>query len=132
MQLYLAPTTKVGDVKEAFHLEFPFLKLEFFKSKHQPGKGTPLSDKATDYTLLVEVLGVMREGDIDIIPSQSVNEVEQLFQRKFNLPVQVFRKMGNLWIETTETDNLSLEHQNEMGREASLMAPQNEQFYDEG
>lgn len=132
MQLYLSATTKVGDVKEAFQLAFPFLKLEFFKKKHKPSEGTPLSDKTTDETLLVDVLGVMREGVIEIDASQSVNEIEQLFQRKFNLPVQVFRRMGNLWIETTETDKLSLERQNEIGREASMVAPKSEGFYDEG
>lgn len=129
MKLYISANLKVGDIKEAFHAEFPFLKLEFFKKKHKTGEGTLLSEIKTDDTLLVDILGVMREGEIEITPTQTVNELEQLLQRKYNLPVQVFRQMGNLWIETTETDKFTLERQNRIGQEATT--PKQETFHDE-
>jgi hypothetical protein len=131
MQLYLSINLRVSDIKKAFHNDFPFLKLEFFKKKHTGGEGSLLSDKTSDDTLLMDILGVMREGDIEITPTQSVSEVEQIFQKKFNLPVQVFRRMGNVWIETTETDKLSLEKQNQIGEEVSAMTHKRKNFYDE-
>lgn len=48
-----------------------------------------------------------------------VSELEKLFKDKFKLAVQVFRKSGNLWLETTMTDNWSLLQQNNHGREIS-------------
>jgi hypothetical protein len=48
-----------------------------------------------------------------------VNELENIFQQKFSLSAQVFRKSGNLWLETTMTDNWSLLQQNNHGREIS-------------
>jgi hypothetical protein len=48
-----------------------------------------------------------------------VQDVEQLLWDAFGLSVQVFRKSGNLWLETTVTDQWSLAYQNEQGRELS-------------
>ena len=46
------------------------------------------------------------------------SELEK-FAKEFDLFIQVFRRSGNLWLETTATDNWSLHHQNEQGRELS-------------
>lgn len=43
---------------------------------------------------------------------------EQRLQEEHGLSVQVFRKSGEFWLETIQTDNLSLERQNEMGKAA--------------
>ena len=48
-----------------------------------------------------------------------VNELEKIFKDRFNLAVQVFRKSGNLWLETTMTDNWTLQQQNNHGGEIS-------------
>ena len=44
---------------------------------------------------------------------------EKIFKDQFSLAVQVFRRSGNLWLETTMTDNWTLRQQNEHGREIS-------------
>lgn len=131
MKIYLHPEMKVKDIKEMFSKAYPYLKIEFFTEKHQPQQGTEMSKKAADNAMLVDVLGVMREGEITIEPHQSVAELEQLFQRKFNLPVQVFRKAKETWLETTETDNLSLIEQNKLGEEAAKTFVQEQRFYDD-
>jgi hypothetical protein len=48
-----------------------------------------------------------------------VVELECLFEDQFGLFVQVFRRSGNLWLETTVTDSWSLQKQNEQGKELS-------------
>ncbi|MGZ8537369.1 MAG: hypothetical protein ACXWV9_03850 [Flavisolibacter sp.] len=118
MKIQLSHNVKIRDIKKEFEKSFPYLKLEFFKKKHGIEKGNPYKDMVFDDATLLDVTGVMREGEIAIRPWQSVAEVEQLFQSKFNLPVQIFRKTRHSWIETTKSDHQTMQYQNKMGREA--------------
>jgi hypothetical protein len=49
----------------------------------------------------------------------TVQELERVFQDELGLYVQVFRKSGKVWLETTATDNWSLYKQNMEGQELS-------------
>ena len=41
-----------------------------------------------------------------------VAELENAFAKSFGFAVQVFRKSGNVWLQTTATDDWTLEEQN--------------------
>jgi hypothetical protein len=47
----------------------------------------------------------------------SVADLEKAFMNKFGLLTQVFRRSGNIWLETSITDGWSLRQQNALGRE---------------
>ena len=47
----------------------------------------------------------------------SVADLEKAFMNKFGLLTQVFRRSGNIWLETSITDGWSLKQQNDLGRE---------------
>jgi hypothetical protein len=57
------------------------------------------------------------EGELEFTEQTRVNELEGRFQDDFGLSVQVFRKSGKLWLETTATDNWTLAEQNNQGEE---------------
>ena len=118
MKLYLSAEAKVKEIKSEFEERFPYLKLEFFKKKHGLLESSPRKDMVPSNLTLIEAADAMKEGEIEITRKQTVAEVEQLFQNKFNLPVQIFRKARFSWIETTRTDELTLAKQNSMGRAA--------------
>jgi hypothetical protein len=122
MLLSLYANKTVKEVKEAFHQAFPYLKIEFFSIPHQRGEGSALQQRVAPDTLLIDVTGVMREGSIVIDPNTSVAELEEQFQYTYSLPIQVFRNTNGIWIETTETDKLTLAEQNEMGSQAGQRA----------
>ena len=119
MKLHLSPDAKITDITKQFKKAFPYLKLEFFRKKHKIQEGNTNKEMISQHATLIDVTGVMKEGEVEISPGQTVAEVEQLFQSKFNLPVQIFRRAKHSWIETTKTDQLTLQTQNGMGREAS-------------
>jgi hypothetical protein len=52
-----------------------------------------------------------------------VHELETLFQNRLGLYIQVFRKSGKVWLETTATDDWSLFKQNMEGKEWSEVRP---------
>ena len=119
MKIILHSDRTIGEIKEEFNRVYPFLKIEFFVKKNEPGKSSPGSDEIDPSIELIDVSGVLKEGAIDINPTDTVKEVEQKFQYQYGLPVQIFRKQKGIWLETAITDDLTLQEQNIWGREAS-------------
>ena len=117
MELRIAPERLISEIQKDFNSAFPFLKIEFFNNKSFSRSDfsvkqiIPHNRKLSDSNIL------MQDGVIEIEEDMKVNELEKLFKDKFNLAVQVFRKSGNLWLETTMTDNWTLQQQNNHGRE---------------
>jgi hypothetical protein len=57
-------------------------------------------------------------GKIDIGSGRTVASVEYDFFRILGLCVQIFRKSGNLWLETIQTDHWTLQQQNDTAKES--------------
>ncbi len=106
---------KIKDIQVEFNQLFPHLKLEFYAHGHQPGGGSPVQEQLEQSKTIGEVRRVHNEGDFSVTETMKVRELEQLFQKKYGLNVQVFRKSGNIWIQTTSTDNWTLAEQNRKG-----------------
>jgi hypothetical protein len=123
MELVLTYQETVKDIKKQFSSLFPYLKLECFTEPHVAGQGSPYRKMVPQSTQLGEIDGILREGELALKPDTTVKELELAFQQGFGLPVQVFRKQKEVWIETTRTDNLTLAEQNQMGREAIEVIP---------
>jgi hypothetical protein len=105
----------ITEIQQEFSGLFPFLKIEFFKNAHNTFGGN--SNK--EIVKSNEALKIKSGGEIQITENMSVNELEQQFKSRFGLNIQVFRKHGKTWIETTVTDNWTLVKQNEEGRTLS-------------
>ncbi len=113
MQLRIEAERTLGEVQEDFNLEFPFLKLGFFSKAHKAFKSSNakflLTDKATT---MREICDEGRaDGLLFLDGSMPTWQVERLFEEEFGLHVQVFRKSGSQWLETSRTDNLTLDQQ---------------------
>jgi hypothetical protein len=117
----------VHDVQDAFSMEYPFLKLEFYKPVN--GSFLPMK-KHLPHSTSLEAAGLKKGGEIEVYKEMTVEELEKCFQLLFGLNVQVSRKSGILWLETTMTDKWSLQKQNEHGRQISL--PEKEPVPDRG
>lgn len=117
MKIKIAPAMTIADVQESFHAAFPFLKLVFFTKPHKAFKGSPAKFLVQDRSQqLVALEKEPREGVLYLEPEMPVWQVERLFEEEFGLHVQVFRKSGNTWLETSVTDSMSLEQQNAKGQ----------------
>lgn len=110
---------KIFDIQEEFNHLFPYLKIEFFSRTHQPGCVSAKKFLKHGNKTLNECRSIHNRGSINITPNTTVNELEQTFGEKYGLGVQVFRKSGKVWLETTVTDSWSLEEQNKQGEELS-------------
>ena len=114
MKILLQYNRTVEEVEHEFSSAYPFLKISFFTKADGPD-----SKEVDPSAELIEVSGVLKEGDISINSTDTVKEVEQKFEKQYGLPVHIFRKQKDVWMDTSITDDLTLQEQNTWGREAS-------------
>lgn len=119
MQLHIDSNRLIGDIQKEFNKEFPFLKIEFFNNKTFNRTGFMAHQIIPQNKKIGENQLNIPDGDIKIDEEMKVKDLEKIFKDQFSLAVQVFRKSGNLWLETTMTDNWTLQQQNNHGREIS-------------
>ncbi|MGZ5220992.1 MAG: hypothetical protein ACXWC7_12970 [Chitinophagaceae bacterium] len=118
MLLVISKEKTIRDVQMDFTNQFPFLKLEFYK-RDNADPAVPVKKHLPHSTTLRQA-GLKESGVLDIQNEMTVVALEKKFYSDFGLDVQVLRKSGMLWLETTVTDKWALEKQNEHGREISL------------
>lgn len=119
MHLHISPNRFISDIQKEFNKEFPFLKIEFFNNKSLSRSDYSSKQIIPSTRKIGDSQWAITDGGIQIDQKMKVSELEQLFKEQFSLAVQVFRKSGNLWLETTMTDNWTLQQQNNHGREIS-------------
>ncbi len=107
----------LSQIKEEFNSLFPYLKLEFFKVPHHDLEPTSKKAMIKSDHLVSEINEFEKEGEINLSGSMTVKELEAIFRDDFGINVQVFRNSGNVWLETSSTDEMTLEAQNDLGKE---------------
>ncbi|MFN4233703.1 MAG: hypothetical protein ACK4IK_02730 [Bacteroidia bacterium] len=132
MELVINETKTIGEIQKAFNKRFPYLKISFFKRPHAAGEASPISEMYHADELIKNIRHKDKNGIISIDGDMQVNQLEMLFQEVFGLSVQIFRKSGDKWLQTTTTDSWTLNQQNEKGKEMnSAVEPEQLEDYHE-
>lgn len=116
MILYISSYKTISDIQEDFNAAYPFLKIEFYQTAGKPGLA---GRQKLNKTSSLATTGMRAEGELEINDTMTVGQLEKTFRDKFGITVQVSRKSGTLWLETTMTDNWTLKQQNGHGKELS-------------
>ena len=119
MKITINDHRKIHAIQEEFTNAFPYLKIEFFAKPHTSGGQSAKSLMKQSSKTLGECRTVHNKGEITISPEMTVDELEQRFMDVYGLSTQIFRKSGNVWLETTVTDGWTLAKQNSQGEELS-------------
>ena len=113
MKLPITSNTTIDELQAAFGNQFPNLKLVFFTKPHDAYKGSPakflVSDRSTTLSTLSAKLP--ENAALEIEMEMPVWQLERLFELEYGLHLQVFRRSGNTWLETSVSDDLTLEQQ---------------------
>ena len=105
------------DLKTEFNTHFPHLKIEFFSLTHDKDQASPRTAIFEDSLLLKDIRKVHNEGELSVDGHLKTATFEQNFHDKFGINVQVYRKSGNLWLQTITTDDWTLADQERKGVE---------------
>jgi hypothetical protein len=102
MEMCIEKGTPIKDIQKGFSEQYPFLKIE-------------VVDKKQAAKLASESISPEDTKHVDISSCRTVAQLEEDFRNMLNLPIQLFRKAGNLWIETSLTHDWTLDQQNREG-----------------
>lgn len=122
MKMKINDNRKISAIQEEFNSAFPYLKLEFFDSPHSSGAPSAKASIRKSNQTLGECRRIHTSGEFEIDAQMTVSDLEQGFINVYGLSVQVFRKSGKVWLETTVTDGWTLLEQNKQGEELSRIA----------
>ncbi|MCC6571503.1 MAG: hypothetical protein IT274_07765 [Chitinophagales bacterium] len=119
MNISIQPDRLLVDIQKDFQALFPFLKVEFYKDTHLSGEGTAGKERLDPHVAVGELSAHTLSFSWHVSPESTVSELESSFQEKTGIGLQIFRKSGNNWLQTTTTDYKTLAEQNARGEEMS-------------
>jgi len=102
-------------VKRKFHERYPMLKIEFYNKEHATFAISSNRNKITEEIPLSDLNPDIESGKLSLSENLRVSEFERLLENRFGLHIQVFRKSGNQWMQTSITDSWTLGKQEAKG-----------------
>jgi hypothetical protein len=121
MNITITDSRRIETIQQEFNCSFPYLKLEFFSRSHTTGEPTAKKFMRSPDKTIGECRTVHQSGHVTIEPGMTVTELEETFRDLYGLNVQLFRKSGKIWLETSVTDSWTLEEQNRQGETLTRM-----------
>jgi hypothetical protein len=115
MKLNIQKDGQLVDIQNQFSEHFPYLRIDFYRFPHMDKKLSPKNESLDKYTPVSEVVKWNDDKIIEIDDQMTISQLESTMEQ-IGLFVQVFRKSGRVWIETSYTDDWSLQKQNEEGK----------------
>lgn len=108
----------VGDFQKEFNAIFPFLKIEFFKPSSKVDASSYRT--ASPMTSRDHIANDIKSSTISIDSMTTVAQLKKLLSEKFGLLSLIYRKSGSMWIETSLTEDWSLERQNHEAEQMNI------------
>jgi len=116
MNLNIENMMLVEDVKKLFTNLYPFLKIELYKSLNEAKQNHIKKEPLPSNFILSKCLNNPESIAINWSNDITVEQLETQFE-KIGLSAEIFRRSGNVWVETSLTDNWTLQQQNEEAEE---------------
>ena len=117
MEMIIEKRKQLQEIQVEFNTLFPFLKLEFYANEYASEEGSAKRNTLDTALSIESVQHKTAEGSLAIQGSMRVAELENAFEEMYGLSVQVFRKSGNTWLQTTTSDSWTLNEQNQKALE---------------
>ncbi len=117
--MIISDDKKISEVQQAFSEKFPFLKLEFYSQPHGRGEGSAAVLQLDPEKTIGEVRTIHTEGNLTLDGSWSVGFFERKCWNHFGLSAQVFRRSAKIWLQTSTTDDWTLDEQNLKGEHST-------------
>jgi len=120
MKLELENDMTIAEVKQSFNQTYPNLKIEFYSMPHGTFEGSDGNLKLADDIPIKQIAKPNHPAALLFTNGNTVSQIEQMLRNSFGLNTQIFRKAGNIWLQTIATDDWTLKQQNEKSQEYNV------------
>jgi hypothetical protein len=119
MHIHIHDKTTLGEIQDVFSTYYPYLRLRFYQHPHQHFETSSEKERLSEDLQITDIRQTHIDRVLEIMPTQRVDEVEDIFLKQFGLNVQILKKEKNEWVQTTGLDSYSLKEVNEFSRNDS-------------
>jgi hypothetical protein len=116
MQLEINDNLPISALQVKFSQSFPYLKLEFYTKAHRWQGASEDKNRVPPHLLIGAIRHKKTSGVYAIKSATKTGQVERDFKRIYGLQVQVFRLQDEGWVQTTGTDDLTLQQQMDLAK----------------
>lgn len=110
----------LANIRADFRSVFNGLDIRFYKLHHEDHAGSKDGDEYDMSATVNSINGELESCELDLSPERTVSELEEEFEGVVGIPVQIFRRSKDLWLQTISTDHWTLEVQNRKGINSTL------------
>lgn len=110
MNIIITPEVKLTEVQQLLNKKFPLLTIRYFETAVNYITGKAMEGKRIEEKELTfgDLNHQLKNICLAVTPETKVKDLEKSFHEKLDVFIQVYRKSGNLWLQTTATDNMTL------------------------
>jgi len=119
MIIIIDDNRNINLIESEFNEQFPYLKMEFYTRANSAAFGNSKKTVKHSNTMVADCRNIHFNGNLEIKPEMTIEALEQKFKNEFDLNIQILRKSGRVWLETSLTNYWSLAEQNKQGKELS-------------
>jgi glycerol-3-phosphate O-acyltransferase len=133
MHIEVNDKTTLRYIQETFSDYYPYLQIEFFTKPHEKYEASQNKYIIYPGKTIGDIQQTHVSGLIEIRPLYTIADVEKEFMQRFGLSVQILKKEGDKWEQTTGMDDFTLKQLNELGRSSSdaFIISDDEEGFDE-
>ena len=110
----------LAKIRTNFRSVFNGLDIRFYKNHHEDHKGSQSSNEYDMTATINSINSELEVCELDLNPLKTVSELEEEFESVVGIPIQIFRKSKDLWLQTISTDHWTLAVQNRKGINSTL------------
>lgn len=119
MELIIRPESRISDLQTGFTAIYPYLKVEFFRLIITTEKFAPRRQRVEGFVPVKKFCILLEPNQFPLDKTRTISDVEDNFRQVLGLATEIYRKSGQQWIETSLTEDWTLEHQNLEGEQMS-------------
>ncbi len=132
MEIEIASSRSIKEIQDEFNHKFPYLTLQFFGIGSVATKLFSKENRIENNNHTLGELYVLdQSGKVNVNGHVKVDTIENQFLDDFKIPVQLYRKSGNLWLQTIETNHWTLSEQNRHGEEMDRNLEEPQEDFDQ-
>ena len=110
----------LAQIRADFRSVYKGLDIRFYKHHHEDHAGSKGGDEYDMHLTVSALNDEITSCVLDLDSEKTVAEMEAEFEAKVGIPIQVFRRSKDLWLQTISTDHWTLGLQNRKGINSTL------------
>lgn len=119
MHIDINNKTVLKEIQKTFSNYYPFLLMKFYKKPHNKYEESRKVEELDIEKTVGDILKKQIAIKIEMLPTERVSNLENEFQHKIGIPIQILKLENGIWRQTSALDNLTLKDLNIMGRNSS-------------